>query len=493
MGRTARGTSSIPLASVSGDRLFSFSGKGYTGSAYTNSTAYIQAFVAETYTSSNQGSYINFGTTPLGSTSSAERMRIDPAGLVGIGTTTPAAVLHLSGNRSASAWGLNGINFRTATATFTDSSTAGSATVTNNMVNVFDIPTLAATNTAVTYTNAATLYIAGAPTAGTNVTLTNKAALVVAAGNVGIGTSAPVSAFSNSATNILDFGASKNVDTTGLVWKTATAANKYVAGFENTTNSAGAGGVVIRTANTTSSTYLLQLVANGTETASFTADGSAFKPGGGSFSATSDARAKKNIVSLNLGLDAITALNPVSFQYNGEYPSAPDNGKTYVGLIAQEVVGTPLEQYLISTDNATGLYRLDPSAISYALIGSVKELDIKVAVLPDFEDDSLMEKVRVFLEGIAQGIAHIGKVETNEVTTDKLCVGSVCVTEEQFMEMVQEHGTADTSKPSEEEEHVPEQEGEETTAPVPPEQAPTEEPAENETPPAETSADEVVL
>ncbi|MDB5254687.1 MAG: hypothetical protein JWL92_63 [Candidatus Nomurabacteria bacterium] len=112
-------------------------------------------------------------------------------GNVGVGTTAPGGVLTVAGSRTAAAWGLNGINFQTAAATYTDSSTPAVTTVASNMVNSFGIPTLASTNNTVTYTSAASVYIAGAPVAGTNVTLTNKAALVVASGNVGIGTLTP--------------------------------------------------------------------------------------------------------------------------------------------------------------------------------------------------------------------------------------------------------------------------------------------------------------
>jgi hypothetical protein len=47
--------------------------------------------------------------------------------------------------------------------------------------------TIANATTATTYTDAATLYIAGAPSAGTNITLTNPYALYIAAGNVYLG------------------------------------------------------------------------------------------------------------------------------------------------------------------------------------------------------------------------------------------------------------------------------------------------------------------
>jgi hypothetical protein len=68
------------------------------------------------------------------------------------------------------------------TGTVTDVTSAISATNTTGAIASLDITPIAATNTGVTYTNAATLYIAGAPSAGTNVTITNPYSLYVAGG-----------------------------------------------------------------------------------------------------------------------------------------------------------------------------------------------------------------------------------------------------------------------------------------------------------------------
>lgn len=70
----------------------------------------------------------------------------------------------------------------TSTGTYTDTSTAASGTVSHGTIAAFDNPAIAAFNTSVTYTNASTVYIDGAPTNGTNVTITNAFALFVAAG-----------------------------------------------------------------------------------------------------------------------------------------------------------------------------------------------------------------------------------------------------------------------------------------------------------------------
>lgn len=84
----------------------------------------------------------------------------------------------------STAWGSSGIQLQTGASTYTDSSTAGSGTAATAVFASFAAPTLAATNSSVTTTDAATVYIAGAPNAGTNQTITNPWALWVGAGNV---------------------------------------------------------------------------------------------------------------------------------------------------------------------------------------------------------------------------------------------------------------------------------------------------------------------
>jgi hypothetical protein len=68
------------------------------------------------------------------------------------------------------------------TGTVTDVTSAASATNSAGAVMAMGITPIAASNVSVTYTNASTLYIAGAPSASTNITITNPYALYVAAG-----------------------------------------------------------------------------------------------------------------------------------------------------------------------------------------------------------------------------------------------------------------------------------------------------------------------
>jgi hypothetical protein len=91
----ARGTLASPTAVASNDQLGSVVFQAY-GGTNTRSIAGIRGY-AETYTSDTDiSSYLWFGTTPSGTTSISERMRIDSSGNVGIGTSSPTQPLHIS-------------------------------------------------------------------------------------------------------------------------------------------------------------------------------------------------------------------------------------------------------------------------------------------------------------------------------------------------------------------------------------------------------------
>ncbi len=60
---------------------------------------------AENWTDEANGTYLQFTTTPIGSGAWAERMRIDPAGNVGIGTATPRQKLSVAGTVESTAGG----------------------------------------------------------------------------------------------------------------------------------------------------------------------------------------------------------------------------------------------------------------------------------------------------------------------------------------------------------------------------------------------------
>jgi len=96
--------------------------------------------------------------------------------------------LTATGNQSASAWGTAGIQSQFGTATFTNTSTPASTTVAGmTAVNSYAIPTLTATNSNVTFAQAATVYIAGAPIVSGTSVITNPYALYIGSGQTNFG------------------------------------------------------------------------------------------------------------------------------------------------------------------------------------------------------------------------------------------------------------------------------------------------------------------
>jgi hypothetical protein len=191
-------------------------------------------------------------------------------------------------------------------------------------------------------------------------------------GNVGIGVTSPTEKFMVAG----------NIDASGDLY----------TGAGNGVLNCG-GGNMSTTINMIADAFVTPLNANGDEDLYIADDielgGNGFKPGGGSWATASDARLKKDVTAFNDGLDKVLAIRPVTFKYNDKFKSL-NNGKTYVGVIAQEI--REVAPYTVEpkffgqekTEDENGTERIvkqgeefltyDSSALTYMLINSVKEL-----------------------------------------------------------------------------------------------------------------------
>ena len=93
---TTGGTTGSPIAIASGVSLGYYQLGGYDGSAYYRAS-WITGYAAENWDSTHRGNSLVFSTTPVASTAITERMRIDSAGNVGIGTVQPDTKLQVTG------------------------------------------------------------------------------------------------------------------------------------------------------------------------------------------------------------------------------------------------------------------------------------------------------------------------------------------------------------------------------------------------------------
>lgn len=99
-GRSYGGTQSAMTAVPDATSLGIFSVSGFDGSVFPNggsSPGALQFQSSGTFSTSSHGSYFNLMTTPINSTTRVERMRVTDSGNVGIGTTTPSAMLDVQG------------------------------------------------------------------------------------------------------------------------------------------------------------------------------------------------------------------------------------------------------------------------------------------------------------------------------------------------------------------------------------------------------------
>ena len=106
---SARGTRAAPQTLIEGDNLIFFAGRGHNGLGFTsNQRASIVAEANEVWSPLATGTRWRFTTTPNGTTTEFERMRIDHDGQVGIGTIDPADRLQVFGDIRVGTSGMNG-------------------------------------------------------------------------------------------------------------------------------------------------------------------------------------------------------------------------------------------------------------------------------------------------------------------------------------------------------------------------------------------------
>ncbi len=100
-------------------------------------------------------------------------------------------------------------------------------------------------------------------------------------------------------------------------------------------------------------------------------NGTAGKPGGGSWFVSSDARLKDISGEYDRGLDQIVSLNPVTFYYKEDNPRGLPTDKEYVGFVAQEVQNVFPEAV---SEGPDGYLDFNIHPVNVAVVNAIKEL-----------------------------------------------------------------------------------------------------------------------
>lgn len=105
--------------------------------------------------------------------------------------------------------------------------------------------------------------------------------------------------------------------------------------------------------------------------ATLTVNGSADKPGGGSWGTYSDARLKNIGVIFTDGLEALEKIQPVHYHYKSGNPLKLPTQPDYVGVVAQEVQQAVPEAV---AQNKDGYLVVNNDPIIWTMVNAIKEL-----------------------------------------------------------------------------------------------------------------------
>jgi hypothetical protein len=101
-----------------------------------------------------------------------------------------------------------------------------------------------------------------------------------------------------------------------------------------------------------------------------TVNGTADKPGGGSWGTFSDGRLKNVYGSFRSGLKQVLQLNPIRYQYKEENPIGIHDSQEHIGLVAQEVERVIPEAV---SANAKGYLLVNNDPILWSMLNAIKE------------------------------------------------------------------------------------------------------------------------
>jgi len=200
--------------------------------------------------------------------------------------------------------------------------------------------------------------------------------------NVGIGTTTPAAPLDVAAQNLHTYigGACSQSGYGGITFGTSgfTGCTNYslLGNGLNTYINAPGGDIFFRINNalgpsamTITSTKLVGINTDSPDQ-DLSVNGSADKPGGGSWGTFSDRRLKDLDGSFNSGLNQILKINPVRYRYKDDNGMGIRDHEEHVGVVAQEIQKAIPEAV---TENSKGYLLVNNDPVIWAMLNAIKE------------------------------------------------------------------------------------------------------------------------
>ena len=442
-GQKARGTLASPSNVQTGDEIFSFTGRGYADGAYRNMAGF-SVYADGTPSSTSAPGRIEFLTVPSGSLAANSRMTINSAGNVGIGTTAPGYPLDIYATDTALNMTVNdtGTNDINTLAVFTRRSTgtaaanfaarfrfdledaAGNVEQAGAVGSIWQDPTNGSEDSALFF-----------QTRGPNGSALAERMRINSSGNVGIGTTAPGQLLTLNKTSSYAMEFDSSGVTKAYVGIVATAGDWVTdSGTGDLALRTESGNIVFSTTAGVDLSMRIDGSSNVLVGGSLTANGDICSNTYGCLSGLSDARLKKDVITLDTTLDKVMQLNPITYKWNdiyiSDHPDLLGITETKLGFIAQEV--DSLFPELVNHNDTSGLLSIDYNKFAPILTKAIQELNIKISNLEKGQiaspTESLGEFASLFFNDVVtkveNGVAYMKSLVVDTLQTKSLTVGT---------------------------------------------------------------------